>query len=149
MSEALTTLNSTIHRDSFDVFYIANSLDGARGSSVLQNCPFCGTSLEIKDTHRLEGILSRNCIFEIHFIHGDIFDLSGCSPIDYSIYHERGGWSCTVDAFYSDDIHAQKFHRPGSGIDIRENDISKIIEKDSGTILYDLNTAEQDAAANP
>ena len=109
-------------RKSEDVFFLTTSVkEDYVIEQMLDFCPFCGCDISPEKTHELEGVLDLDINFSIHFVDG-VHSYSGCDPIDYSIYHERGGWTCWND---------------NGGCDIYEKDIIKVFNSDSKELLFE------------
>jgi hypothetical protein len=80
-------------------------------------------------------VLGRSGVLTVRFSDGAGFDVSGCWPVDSSIYHEDGRWCCTVEQYLGTD-EKKKLFRPDSGVDIHEEDIASITDKITAEILY-------------
>ncbi|HEY3931473.1 MAG TPA: hypothetical protein VGM58_03795 [Verrucomicrobiae bacterium] len=87
-------------------------------------------------THKFCDLLSQNGIIVVHFADGRDFELSGCGPVDSSIYNDTGRWCCTVERYLGKDEKSKKLFTPNSGVDIMEKDIIQIIDKATGKVLY-------------
>lgn len=87
-------------------------------------------------THDLCDVLPRTGILTVQFTDGDIFDVSECWPIDYSIYERRGGWCCTVEEYLGSSDKKKRLFRPRSGIDLYEADVASVADKSDGKLLY-------------
>jgi hypothetical protein len=103
---------------------------------AISYCPFCGTDISIKDTHRLEDVLSVDSEFQIRFDDGTELNVKDCEPIDFPIYHRIGGWNGSLVAFAGSQS-AMKLFKPGSGVDFYEDDILSIRNNQTGDIVYE------------
>jgi len=72
--------------------------------------------------------------FRIRFTDGEIYTLEGLQPLSPELYGVAGQWSGYIVAT---EIPAEKerFHRSGSGIDFKENDVAEIFDV---TVCEDL-----------
>lgn len=127
---------SPIRTDSYGITFLVSVMEGYTMEQAISFCPFCGKDISIKDTHRLEEVLSTDSEFQIRFADGTEVQVKGCVPIDFSIYHKTGGWSGSVVAFAGSEKQMKLF-RPGSGIDFYEDDVLTIQNNRTGEIVYD------------
>jgi hypothetical protein len=91
---------------------------------------------EYRETHQLCDVLGREGVLAVRFLDARDFELSGCCPVDTTIHGDAGRWCCTVERCLSTAQKDQQLFRPGSGIDILEQDIAAIIDRATGEILY-------------
>lgn len=86
-------------------------------------------------THRFLGIIDvAESVFRFAMKDGDVFILKDCYPIDDSIYERKGEWSGQIVSMISDP--ANKFHKSGNGLDFLEDDIIRIYDETTGTIIF-------------
>ncbi len=91
---------------------------------------------DFRQTHSLCDVLSLDGVLTVHFCDARHFELSGCWPVDSSIYHDRGRWCCTVERYVGADEEGRRLFRPGTGLDLMEDDIVSVTEKSTGDVLY-------------
>lgn len=123
-------------RDEYGVVFLVCRKDGYTKEQTISFCPFCGTDISIKNTHRLKNVLSAHSEFLIRFTDGTEFQLKDCAPIDFSIYHRAGGYSGTVVAF-AGTKKQMRLYKAGSRIDFYENDILSIRNGKVGEAVYE------------
>ena len=122
-------------RDEYGVIFLVWRRDGYTEEQTIFYCPFCGTDISIKDTHRLKNILSAHSEFLIRFTDGTEFQLKDCIPIDFSIYHRVGGWSGSIVSFAGSEKQ-MRLYKAGSKIDFYENDIFSIHDPKTFESVY-------------
>lgn len=127
---------SPIRIDAYGVTFLVSRMAACSMEQAISYCPFCGTNISIKDTHRLEDVFSVDSEFQIHFDDGTELSVKDCESIDFSIYHKAGGWSGSVVAFTGSEKQLKLF-KPGSGIDFYEDDILSIRDKRTGQNVYE------------
>jgi len=111
-------------------------------------CPFCGADISIKDTHRLEDVMSADSEFQICFADGTEMVVKECTPIDFSIYHKTGGWTGSVIEFTGNEKQRQLF-KTGSRIDFSEEDIVSIRNTQTGETVYPKDRANDAVHRTP
>jgi hypothetical protein len=126
---------SPIRTDAYGVTFLVSGMEGYTMEQAISYCPFCGKDISIKDTHRLEDVLSADSEFQIGFADGTEAAVKGCHPIDFSIYHRTGGWTGSVVEFTGSEKQKQ-FFKTGSGIDFYEEDILSIRNNQNGETVY-------------
>jgi hypothetical protein len=89
-----------------------------------------------RPTHELVDIFRRAGALIVDFNDGDQCAVSECSPIDYSIYHLRGGWSGTVIEYFEPSEKKKRLFPPDTGIDLYEEDIVRVTDKNTGEVLW-------------
>jgi hypothetical protein len=92
--------------------------------------------LKRNPTHKLNDVLACEGVLVVRFSDGHDFEVSGCHPVDYSIYRLNGGWCGSVERYLGNSEKKNSLFRPNSGIDFYEDDIISIEEKTTGKILY-------------
>ena len=123
-------------RDEYGVIFLACRKDGYTEEQTISFCPFCGTDISIKNTHRLKNVLSAHSEYFVQFTDGTEFQLKDCAPIDFSIYHRAGGYSGTVVTFAGTEKQ-MGLYKAGSKIDFYEDDIMSIRNKQAGEAVYE------------
>ena len=81
---------------------------------------------DYRSTHDLCDVLPQTETLTVQLTDGDAFDVSGCWPIDYSIYQLRGGWSCTVEEYLGSSDKKKRLFRPRSGIELSKCALSLV-----------------------
>ena len=89
-----------------------------------------------RPTHELVNVFRRAGTLIVDFSDGDQFAVTHCSPIDYSIYHRRGGWCGTVIEYLGSSEKKKRLFRPDSGIDLYEEDIVRVTDKNTGEVIW-------------
>lgn len=89
-----------------------------------------------RSTHELVDILRRAGTLLVDFHDGDQFAVAECLPIDSSIYHRRGGWCCNVVEYLGSSEKRKRLFRPDSGVDLYEEDIERITDKNTGEVIW-------------
>ncbi len=126
---------SPIRNDDHGVTFLIRGIDACTMETVISCCPFCGTDISVKNTHRVQDVLAADCEFRIHFANGSEVVVKDCSPVDFSIYHQTGGWSGTIVDFEGTEAQINLF-KPGSGIDFYEDDIVSVQRNGTCDLLY-------------
>lgn len=122
-------------RDEYGVIFLVCRRDGYTEEQTISYCPFCGTDISIKNTHRLKDVLSAHSEVLIRFTDGTENYLKDCVPIDFSVYHRVGGWNGSIVAFAGSEKQ-MRFYKAGSKIDFYENDIFSIQNTETRESVY-------------
>jgi len=127
---------SPIRIDAYGVAFLVSRMEGYAVEQTISYCPFCGMDISLKNTHRLEGVLSIDSEFQICLADGIEMEVKDCVPVDFSIYRQTGGWSGSVVTLTGSEKQMRLF-KPGSGIDFYEDDILTIRNSRTGDIVYE------------
>jgi hypothetical protein len=140
LAEFTCKKETPLRTDTCGVTFLVSGMEGHTMEQVISYCPFCGKDISIKDTHRLEDVLSADSEFQIRFADGTEMVVKDCHPIDFSIYHRTGGWTGSVVEFSGSEKQI-RFFKSGSGIDFHEEDILSIRNNQTGKTVYQRKSA--------
>jgi hypothetical protein len=93
---------------------------------------------------------SDDSVVRITFRDGDVFVLETDHEVDFETYQEDGRWLCyIVEAVSGKHPDFHRLFKPGSGLDIFEQDILEIRDEATDKLLYTTNPNKVEQVAAP